>query len=76
MLVVVYIPYVVPFTMALQRSFNSLTVDLRSETFVQLVVMPLLAPALGEERMLSIGLLFNCAHVCNKLLLSFMANRI
>ncbi|KAJ4700590.1 hippocampus abundant transcript-like protein 1 [Melia azedarach] len=32
-------------------------------TISQLVVMPLLAPALGEERMLSIGLLFNCAHV-------------
>ncbi|KAM1627705.1 hypothetical protein COP1_016110 [Malus domestica] len=32
-------------------------------TVSQLVLMPLLAPALGEERLLSIGLLFSCAHM-------------
>ncbi|XP_044512278.1 tetracycline resistance protein, class H isoform X2 [Mangifera indica] len=29
----------------------------------QLLLMPILAPVLGEERLLSIGLLFNCAHM-------------
>ncbi|KAH7523462.1 hypothetical protein FEM48_Zijuj06G0013800 [Ziziphus jujuba var. spinosa] len=32
-------------------------------TISQLLIMPLLAPVLGEERLLSIGLLFSCAHV-------------
>ncbi|PQQ17668.1 uncharacterized protein Pyn_14674 [Prunus yedoensis var. nudiflora] len=32
-------------------------------TISQLLLMPLLAPALGEERLLSIGLLFSCAHM-------------
>ncbi|XP_062024253.1 uncharacterized protein LOC133740332 isoform X1 [Rosa rugosa] len=32
-------------------------------TISQLVLMPLLAPVLGEERLLSIGLLFGCAHM-------------
>ncbi|XP_068309727.1 uncharacterized protein [Pyrus communis] len=32
-------------------------------TVSQLVLMPLLAPALGEERLLSIGLIFSCAHM-------------
>lgn len=32
-------------------------------TISQLVLMPLLAPVLGEERLLSIGLLFSCAHM-------------
>ncbi|KAF3446840.1 hypothetical protein FNV43_RR12020 [Rhamnella rubrinervis] len=32
-------------------------------TISQLLIMPLLAPALGEERLLSIGLLFSCAHM-------------
>ncbi|XP_022860190.1 uncharacterized protein LOC111380785 [Olea europaea var. sylvestris] len=29
----------------------------------QLIIMPILTPLLGEEKMLSIGLLFSCAHV-------------
>ncbi|KAI4316995.1 hypothetical protein L6164_024910 [Bauhinia variegata] len=32
-------------------------------TVSQLLLMPILAPALGEARLLSIGLFFNCAHV-------------
>ncbi|XVF63611.1 hypothetical protein PTKIN_Ptkin09bG0100500 [Pterospermum kingtungense] len=32
-------------------------------TISQLLLMPILAPALGEERLLSIGLFFNCAHI-------------
>ncbi|XP_022772128.1 uncharacterized protein LOC111314774 isoform X2 [Durio zibethinus] len=32
-------------------------------TISQLLLMPILAPALGEERLLSIGLFFNCAHM-------------
>ncbi|GMI91366.1 hypothetical protein like AT5G42210 [Hibiscus trionum] len=32
-------------------------------TVSQLLLMPILAPALGEERLLSIGLFFNCAHI-------------
>ncbi|XP_031265441.1 uncharacterized protein LOC116123848 isoform X2 [Pistacia vera] len=32
-------------------------------TISQLLLMPILAPVLGEERLLSIGLLFNCAHM-------------
>ncbi|GAV88687.1 MFS_1 domain-containing protein, partial [Cephalotus follicularis] len=32
-------------------------------TISQLLVMPFLAPAIGEERLLSIGLFFSCAHV-------------
>ncbi|XP_050364392.1 uncharacterized protein LOC126783052 [Argentina anserina] len=32
-------------------------------TISQLVLMPLLAPVLGEERLLAIGLLFSCAHM-------------
>ena len=31
--------------------------------FVQLLLMPMLVPALGEEKLLSIGLFFSCAHV-------------
>ncbi|KAL6207588.1 hypothetical protein ACLB2K_018545 [Fragaria x ananassa] len=34
-----------------------------SQNFLQLILMPLLAPVLGEERLLSIGLLFSCAHM-------------
>jgi len=30
---------------------------------LQLLIMPLLVPAVGEERLLSLGLLFSCAHV-------------
>ncbi|CAL8098806.1 unnamed protein product [Prunus armeniaca] len=32
-------------------------------TISQLLLMPLLAPALGEEKLLSIGLFFSCAHM-------------
>ncbi|XVE56222.1 hypothetical protein DITRI_Ditri03aG0220400 [Diplodiscus trichospermus] len=32
-------------------------------TISQLLLMPILAPILGEERLLSIGLFFNCAHM-------------
>ncbi|XP_039049434.1 hippocampus abundant transcript-like protein 1 [Hibiscus syriacus] len=32
-------------------------------TVSQLLLMPVLAPALGEERLLSIGLFFSCAHM-------------
>ncbi|XWS55282.1 hypothetical protein CRYUN_Cryun10bG0162000 [Craigia yunnanensis] len=32
-------------------------------TISELLLMPILAPVLGEERLLSIGLFFNCAHV-------------
>ncbi|KAI9200266.1 hypothetical protein LWI28_005098 [Acer negundo] len=32
-------------------------------TVSQLVMMPILVPALGESRLLSIGLFFNCVHV-------------
>lgn len=32
-------------------------------TASQLLVMPLLVPAVGEEKLLSTGLLFNCAHM-------------
>ncbi|KAF5739317.1 hippocampus abundant transcript-like protein 1 isoform X2 [Tripterygium wilfordii] len=32
-------------------------------TISQLLVMPMLAPSLGEERLLSIGLFFNCVHM-------------
>ncbi|XWS25955.1 hypothetical protein CRYUN_Cryun27aG0111800 [Craigia yunnanensis] len=32
-------------------------------TISQLILMPILAPALGEERLLSIGLFFNCAQI-------------
>ncbi|KAL4334073.1 hypothetical protein GQ457_07G027340 [Hibiscus cannabinus] len=32
-------------------------------TVSQLLLMPVLAPSLGEERLLSIGLFFNCAHI-------------
>ncbi|XAR64226.1 hypothetical protein NMG60_11024487 [Bertholletia excelsa] len=32
-------------------------------TISQMLLMPVLAPAIGEERLLSIGLLFGCAHM-------------
>ncbi|XP_030446725.1 uncharacterized protein LOC115669716 isoform X2 [Syzygium oleosum] len=32
-------------------------------TISQLLIMPLLAPVIGEARLLSIGLFFNCAHM-------------
>ncbi|CAA0831086.1 Major facilitator superfamily protein [Striga hermonthica] len=32
-------------------------------TISQLIVMPLLTPLMGEEKMLSLGLLFGCAHM-------------
>lgn len=32
-------------------------------TASQLLIMPLLVPAVGEERLLSLGLLFSCAHM-------------
>jgi hypothetical protein len=30
---------------------------------LQLVLMPILAPALGEARLLAVGLFFTCVHV-------------
>ncbi|KAG5542490.1 hypothetical protein RHGRI_022137 [Rhododendron griersonianum] len=34
-----------------------------SGTISQMVLMPILAPAIGEEKLLSMGLLFNCTHI-------------
>ncbi|XP_022961726.1 hippocampus abundant transcript-like protein 1 [Cucurbita moschata] len=34
-----------------------------ASTFSQLLLMPILVPALGEERLLSVGLFFNCVHM-------------
>ncbi|XP_023545712.1 hippocampus abundant transcript 1 protein isoform X2 [Cucurbita pepo subsp. pepo] len=34
-----------------------------ASTFSQLLLMPILVPALGEETLLSVGLFFNCVHM-------------
>lgn len=37
------------------------------EVILQLVLMPILAPTIGEEKLLAIGLLFSCSHVSSPL---------
>ena len=38
---------------------------------MQLLLMPMLVPALGEEKLLSIGLFFSCVHVSTLSLCSY-----
>ncbi|KAE8659833.1 Major facilitator superfamily protein isoform 2 [Hibiscus syriacus] len=47
-----------------QKTFDSpRKINTRGRNFDSLLLMPVLAPALGEERLLSIGLFFSCAHM-------------
>ncbi|KAK8551743.1 hypothetical protein V6N12_040367 [Hibiscus sabdariffa] len=51
------------FSQAAVISFFSNLADVGLHASLLLLLMPVLAPSLGEERLLSIGLFFNCAHV-------------
>ncbi|KAK9023091.1 hypothetical protein V6N11_003322 [Hibiscus sabdariffa] len=53
----------VTFSQAAIVSFFSNLADVGLHASLLLLLMPVLAPSLGEERLLSIGLFFNCAHV-------------
>jgi hypothetical protein len=52
-------------------SINSFYFNLKIGAFVQLLLMPMLVPALGEEKLLSIGLFFSCVHVSTLSLCSY-----
>ncbi|KAK8646391.1 hypothetical protein V6N13_120180 [Hibiscus sabdariffa] len=51
------------FSQAAVISFFSNLADVGLHASLLLLLMPVLAPSLGEERLLSIGLFFNCAHI-------------
>ncbi|BBG94783.1 Major facilitator superfamily protein [Prunus dulcis] len=51
------------FSQAAIVAFFSNLADVGLHASMMLLLMPLLAPALGEEKLLSIGLFFSCAHM-------------
>ncbi|KAE8654065.1 putative phospholipase d delta [Hibiscus syriacus] len=51
------------FSQAAAVSFFSNLADVGLHASLLLLLMPILVPILGEEKLLAIGLLFNCAHV-------------
>jgi hypothetical protein len=67
-LIVICIPFVsnialIPFIPIEKLKHGQKENNLKIKAIMQLLLMPKLVPAFGEEKLLSVGLFFGCAHV-------------